>query len=499
MQREKKGVFALVLLCIIFLLSAYVYVSPRLVLVKRQELESVKTQELESQRDTRTHPCGFVVVRRYSGQQGAGVKALTSVQRWIKDVRLPMMIVEPFLQNSVVGVHRRRRGQEEGAKFSDMFDMDSFNAASRSKGLPEMVAWSDYIASAPRQAVSLDMMAISKTEDFQPPSIQPPSIQPPSIQPPSIQPTAGMECRVIAITAPDGTTVSLCEVRRVMAPWKFANTHTLSEEDVYGTILRGLDPTNVTLIFSLWRGPWGVDTVATAALQAIPNGTTDNDTSADLDYMFQDSPKLHHSMEIYQNKFLTAPGERESRYVAVMIRAEHSVLQFQVERSSNISARLENCLHQLQDKTDEAMRSVGTDKLLVTGDVGYYGSGTWHDTVSNPQKGNVTDIQCRVKRGVERLYEGGERWSFEQWEQSFIEASGGITDRGYVAALQRVLATSSQAACLVLMGGGLFQSLSLENYLHHTRHQAHTRCIHLVCMQRKYVESFTSMLTRAGE
>ena len=49
---------------------------------------------------------------------------------------------------------------------------------------------------------------------------------------------------------------------------------------------------------------------------------------------------------------------------------------------------------------------------------------------------------------VERLYERSEGWSFEQWEQSFIDTLGGAMDSGYVAALQRVLATSSKVACL---------------------------------------------------
>ena len=83
-----------------------------------------------------------------------------------------------------------------------------------------------------------------------------------------------------------------------------------------------------------------------------------------------------------------------------------------------------------------------------------------------------------MKRAVERLYEGREGWNFDQWEQRFIDSLGGVTDRGYVAALQRVLASSSKAACLVLMGGGRFQELSLESYLYHTRepatHKMHT-------------------------
>ena len=414
-------------------------------------------------------PSGFVLVMRYAGQQGAGIRALKSLQKWIKDLGLPMMIVEPFLQNSVMGVPPQKKGEEQSVKFSDMFDMDTFNAVSRSEGSPEMIAWSDYITNATREAVFID-----SKERIHPPTIQQ-----------SIHDGKGQnECTIRTITAPDNRRIYLCQVREVKAHWIYRDIRILTHEDMYDSILRGLDPTNVTLIFSFWHRLWEVETDS----EAVHN-ITDNDSSTDLDHKFQDSPKLHHYTEIYQNTFLKAPGERESRYVAVMIRAEHTVRQFKRDNASKISDKLEECLYELQDETNEAMRLVGASKLLVTSDVGKYGSGSWHSRSNEV-------FHSRVKRGVERLYEGREGWSFEQWEQSFIETLGGVTDRGYVAALQRVLATSSKTACLVLMGGGRFQELSLEDYLYHTRHQPDTRCVHLVCMERLFAEVFNSMLAK---
>ena len=470
MQKEKNCISLLIVLCVVFVLLAfsYVYIPPWLMLSTRQAVH-------EPRRGSHSYyHSGFVLVLRYNGQQGAGVVGVKSVQRRIKDLGLPMMSVEPFLQNSVMGIHPQKKGEEQSVKFSDVFDMDSFNTVSRSEGSPEMIAWSDYITNAPREAVFIKMIHVANEDSFEGPTILP-----------TIS-NGTSKCSVRTITAPDNTSVSLCQVREARAHWKPGDTCTLSDEDMYGSILRGLHPANVTLIFSFW--PVGVRKVATNPREV--HNVRNNDSSTDQDYKFQASPKLHHYMEIYQNNFLTAPGERESRYVAVMIRAEHSVIQFKMENSSNISANIEDCLHQLQDKTNEAMRAVGTSKLLVTSDVGYYGSGSWY------AHKKTKAIQQRVKIGIERLYEGREEWSFEQWEQSFIETLGGVTDRGYVAALQRVLAASNKTACLVLMGGGRFQELSLENYLHHTRHQPHARYVHLVCIQMKYAKSFNSMLAR---
>ena len=473
MQAEKKGVCLLVVVVVVFLLLAYsnVYISPPLMLLGKQ---TAAVHELRGGPPT-CCPSGFVLVMRYAGQQGAGIRALKSVQNWIKDLDLPMMIVEPFLQNSVMGVHPQKKGEEQSVKFSDMFDMDTFNAVSRSEGSPEMIAWSDYIiTNATREAVFIEMKGIYTKEKFQPPTIQQ-----------SIHDGRGLnECTIQTITAPDNRRISLCQVREVKAKWIYRDTRILTHEDMYDSILRGLDPTNVTLIFSFWHGLWEVATDS----EAVHN-ITDNDSSTDLDHKFQDSPKLHHYMEIYQKKFLTAAEERESRYVAVMIRAEHTVRQLKWDKRSKIPEKLEECLYELQDETNEAMRLVGASKLLVTSDVGNYGSGTWHSRSNEV-------FHSRVKRGVERLYMGREGWSFEQWEHSFIDSLGGVTDRGYVAALQRVLATSSKTACLVLMGGGRFQELSLENYLHNTRHKPHTRCVQLVCMERLFEELFKSMLAK---
>ena len=468
MLRERKY---LILLCIVVFILCYMYVlvthdsslvTSRGVILTRPSLtEGVA----EGPRN------GYVLVKRYSGQQGAGIKAVCSLQRWIRDLNLPMMVVEPFLLYSVVGVHRLRNGQKEGIRFSDMFDINSFNAASRKEGLPEMIPWTDYYNNAPKNAVYINMKPITRNNTFTPPSIKETST-------------------VIDITSPDNTSIYYCQLRNVQFHWKYANAHTLSSDDIYGNVLRGLDLTNITLIFSLWRGPWSIDKLTTAPQSS--NDYLDNQK-------FRDSPKLQYSMRTYQKKFLTSHGASDSRYVAVMIRAEHSVLQFQSLWSTNISDDINKCLNQLQIKTNEAMKEIGTNELLVTSDVGYYGSSSWNDTMSSPSKGNKTDVLNRVKRSVERLYEGRKEWTFEDWEHSFNEASDGIVDRGYIAALQRVLATSSNAACLILMGGGLFQELSLENYLQHTSHQTHSRCIHMVCMQRKYYQSFNSMLTKAGE
>jgi hypothetical protein len=417
---------------------------------------------------------GYALVLRYSGQQGAGVRALSSLQQWISNLGLPIKVVEPFIQNSVLGIHPAEKANGKSVRFGEMFDLDNFNDVSRRKGLAEMIPWSVYRASAQGQAAVFVHM-VRVFDDHASPTIS----------------WQDGGCKVTEITGPDKTSVSLCQGRRAKVYWKPANTHPLSSEEVYNSILGGLDPSNITLIFSLWRGPWQVEkNAATPVLQ--PNTSV---LHQELEY--KASQNLLNSAIAYQNKFLAAPGV-ESRYVAVMIRAEHSILQFLAMRSKNTSKDLEKCMDELVKETDAAMKAVDASGLFVTSDVGYFGSGSWNKTISSPEKGDVADVERRVKRTVERLYAGRQGWTFEEWERSFVEASGGVDERGYVAALQRVVATDRKAACLVLLGGGSFHELSLKQYLYNTNNRTQPCCVRMVCMQRKYRESLTSMLEKAS-
>ena len=60
--------------------------------------------------------------------------------------------------------------------------------------------------------------------------------------------------------------------------------------------------------------------------------------------------------------------------------------------------------------------------------------------------------------------------SFEEWEQSFTKATNGINDQTFIAALQRVIA--SRARCLLLFGGGSFELLAFQDYLHNHPNQS---------------------------
>ena len=68
--------------------------------------------------------------------------------------------------------------------------------------------------------------------------------------------------------------------------------------------------------------------------------------------------------------------------------------------------------------------------------------------------------------------------TMQKWEQTFVQATNGIKDKGYIAAVQRTIVENSQ--CLILLGGkSNFQQTLLLSY----KEKHKETCIHEVCYE----------------
>jgi len=112
---------------------------------------------------------GHVMALHYAGQQGAGVRVLVSLQRWVKMTGLPMLIVEPFIYDSVLGTCREH--SQQCIKFSDLFDLENFNRVSRNKGVAEIVPWDTYVTRAPSDAILVKMNRFPGSKPVPPPAV----------------------------------------------------------------------------------------------------------------------------------------------------------------------------------------------------------------------------------------------------------------------------------------------------------------------------------------
>ena len=408
---------------------------------------------------------GYVVALRYSGQQGAGIQAMLSLQCWAASFNLPIHILEPTINDTFFVSVPHESLSNKFLRFSDLFDIQHFNRISESIGYVSVGTREDFFASAPRTAVYIHLKLVLKS-------------LPVSEREAKLVWTVGSECKgeECCYQSKDSSTSgryeeiaslkeNFCVIRIIEATYSFAHYYILSDKEVREVIYGdNQQPQHVTVIFSLWRTPW-----------YVPNNELDNPHECkragheSSKEQFMPSPRLISDTKYYEKLFLNSSNE-----VAVMLRIEHMIEYVDQHREQ---WTVDKCLQ-------EAYRSVTKQRQrfnrpMVTLDMGKFGSGVWSELVT--KRGvDINDLTEKSKQLLNSLFKY--EWTFEEWEESFAQATGGIENSGYIAALQRTLA--SRAKCLILVGGGTFQDLALKDYLRiHPKRE--DQCVHLVCVKNE--------------
>ena len=123
------------------------------------------------------------------------------------------------------------------------------------------------------------------------------------------------------------------------------------------------------------------------------------------------------------------------------------------------------CINELREK----LHNLGSNqKLFLSIDLGRYGDSSATNYMSN----NIIDSILRHTISV--VYKN--RTTVEEYERSFLTATGGIDDDGYVAAVQRTIVENSNY--LVMFGGNSnFQRSILNNYVKNHK----SPCVVKVC------------------
>lgn len=360
-----------------------------------------------------------VLVLRYMGQQGVAVKALTSLQCWTGHTGLPVAIVEPALSGTVMTGNIVR----EDMAMSDLFDIDHFNTLSRLNGYPEVIEKGEFFKQSSKNIV---FVTIEKGSEFKEESAQ-------TCLAPSNSVLASL------------TEKGYCIVKEVSVSNERLTTQTF--RDILGSWL----DVGVTVVFSRF-GPW-----LSSEGGVKCKGINDNSTNA----QYQPSIKVLDGAESYEQLYLDTADP-----IAVMLRTEHILYRNRFN--------LTQCLQDVVTTTKRVQGGSTSNIPMIALDFGKYGSNTWEWAVA--------DHEARVtgKRLVEETLQVllGNKMSFEEWEETFAIATGNRTSPGYMAAVQRSIA--SRAKCLIMMGGGDFQELILRDYLKfHAEEEK--RCAHLVC------------------
>ena len=229
---------------------------------------------------------------------------------------------------------------------------------------------------------------------------------------------------------------------------------------VFNFIFDKWAPGDVLLVFSKWPKTF---LPVHSPLSGVNCLKEHLNTVTILRQQFHPSQSLLEAAKKYEQQFLNGKNR-----LAIMLRVERAVDGYLKEKA-NRGKNIEGCFAEvlsLKAEMDKNFTEVSTP--IVTLDIGgKYGTDSFHsERVENLTKKVLED----------HLYHNTS-WSIAEWENSFIKATGGITERGYVAALQRLLA--SRADCMILLGGGDFQAFAVTDYLEY--HKIGKKCVHVVC------------------
>ena len=392
----------------------------------------------------------FAYAGGYAGQQGSGVLSLSTFQCFLTSIHgKNALIAEPKFKDSYFLTYATSK-----LSFSSLLDLDHFNKESSRIGYPGMINLEKFIKESPRQAVYICIRGFSGTSRqkmvWQAPRING-SVK--CLQDDDIQSLSGQYHHQSIYS-------NWCIVRVVelwatlVRKWNGKGAPTVNS--VHKLVFGEWSPAEVTLLFTLFSFYKYPPLI-------VPSTTIDCTKIKQTRTQFQPAKRIIQDAETYKDMFLG--GENR---LAIMLRVERLV----IGSRGNPLVAVKKCFSEVF----KLKRKLAVNFIpLVTIDVGgRYGTGTSNNN-------QMKDAIKYSKEAFESLYNN--TWSVSAWEESFTKAAGGITDRGYIAALQRVLA--SRADCLVLVGGGDFQTLAAQDFMHY--HNS-SECIHLVCDNNGHVQ-----------
>lgn len=410
---------------------------------------------------------GYVIIFNFMrvSQQAVGLRSFVSAQCWLGSFELPMYVVQPFIESSIV--HTLPTGSDGALTMSDFIDMEHYSEESRRQRWGEVASWEDFLENAPRNIIYVETVEVKncrcmyeEEEEWVAPVV-------------SWKANSSRRCLHLRHPSPlQSLGKQFCVVRVVSIQ---PNPRICNAMDMYSTLFGEWRPEEVTLIFQQW-----------CPGMYIPNPTLADPAvcrracSEGLDHKFLPSQQLLAHAKAYE----ALHSEDSEHYkVAAMLRSEHVLLSLD---KTKWNKALYVCLSQSSTLLHHLESSALTRCPFLTVDVGRYGSNYWNSMMeSHKDKSILQRIKGTIVQWLNHSV------TFRVWENGFVNVTEGMRDRGYIAALQRTIA--SRADCLILLGGGNFLRLALHDYLNH-HPEPWSWCLHFVCLDSRFRDEYHEIL-----
>ncbi len=364
----------------------------------------------------------YILTQTYGGQMTRAIRNMMTQQCWAGlHEGVGMSITEPFSSNSQL-VHTAQiwndfeKGElHTAAKFGNYYDLVYYNKQSKMHRFSSLISWKDFLYNAPRVAVAVSI--------------------------PTHSCSGGKSNEACTYSKPfrsflDGLINMGFNVTKRVCLTCSVKPYDLSD---FINLLFG-NYSEISVLLNTWR-----NYAFTRTWIKIPYYCKRAENPKSSNFLVPSSSIISHSKN-YLNNFV-----KHKHFVGIMLRIER-FLTLAVSGRSNES--IESCLNKtvlIHDGIAQSLENVGT---YITVDIGKYGSGIMQKEgiVSRFGKGSIGSITRSVESVFSHFYNA--TVTLEDWENTFVNATNGITERGYIAMLQQNIA--SQSDCLVLMGGGSY-------------------------------------------
>ena len=405
---------------------------------------------------------GYAIALTYGGQMTRAIKNMMVHQCLAGNISNSLHIVEPFSRESNL-FHSPEfwkaldsNQSRDAARFSDYYDLSYYNEKSAAECKAPLVTWEEFLQKAPRNAVVLKTpeQSCGRWTDASAYSTNSP-----------VRFLTECSFRSTHDSFLQGLqSYNFTFIKTICVDCKYLH-RTVTVEELRDEIYGKRSVSEVTVIFGVARN-FGF---MSSWLQ-LPSWCKETQDGASK--LVPSKSILNHA-EYYRRNIL-----QNGKLIAIMFRIE----RFLEATAGESVASCLNMSVQLHDKLKQNP-SMSSSSTFLTMDVGRFGSSGMQRV--NSRKGDPVSIHKIVEDTVSYLYNG--QWTLQDWEDSFVKATGGITERGYIAMLQQAIAIHSD--CLILMGGGSYQEVAAHRYvIDHPDKQE--QCLHTVCMKERWNKSF---------
>ena len=394
---------------------------------------------------------GFVLANNYFEQQTGAAMNLLTLSKWAKTVGV--FPVEPFVKDSLLHNHLSTKNViklKRALHFHDYFDIDLWNEMCLNVSAMPLISWNAFTSHNSGKFI----LVLSIGEETSKLAFVNDEIMNEAVCKESFP---DYESKLqYYITNFVGLDMEI--VRRVCISF---NDHQPIHIDTFSSIIYGdQDPSDVVVWFNTWRGIMG-----NRRIKIIEHEYTRKVETVE---MLESSQRIIDDSKKYIKDILQSDI---GKYVAISFRAVKRAKRFYLKEKKDPMEFLHSCILNLQ-KTISLINN-NTGGVFLAQDLGRFG-----DVVDI--KYLTDDMITAIKNELfQHIYNG--ELTTEKWEQQFIDITGGITDSGYIAAVQSEILKHSK--CLVMFGGDSnFQRRVLYRYKQ-GRTNSDT-CIHEVCYIR---------------